>query len=141
MTNIATPEEVAEVTGLAVTTADIALAQSVLETVGDLDLAVGWELTTEPTDQLHILGALMWQIRYLDANPDVLGRASDIAQAAANGASVTYRGDTDAALAPLARRELARLSWRGTSGVSITTLKAAPPYPARGPQPDPWRVM
>lgn len=139
MTNLVTPTEVIDATGLSVDAAAIATAQAVLVTVGNVDLTPATVLLYTVADLDILKAALFWQIRYLDANPDALNRAGDLASASANGSSVTFREGGDGALAPLAARELGRLSWRAAAKpVTVSVLRARPQFAAVRRQPDPW---
>lgn len=140
MVNILTPSEVSDLVGIAVDVDDIALAQLVVETVGDLDLGVTYLATYSESDVARIHEAICWELIYLQSHPEVVSQVGNVLQASANGASLTFRSGDNGALAPLAARSLSRLSWRrSNNGVQVSTLYAG--TADRRVQPDPWILV
>lgn len=109
----ATPTEVAEITGQAVTDEQVASAQGVVE------LFVG--RTAEETalipvrDQGWLRRAVAYQAAWALGQPDLLTR-TELDQLHQDGVTASFRPDSHL-LAPLARRALKRLRWRGNRSV------------------------
>lgn len=117
MANLVTPEQVSDITGASVSATDIAAAQLVIETITGRDLS-----SEEPEkrfragDLRRLKTAVIWQVTYLDSNPDVLQAVSNVASVSANGVSVSYvqggaAGPVEGFLAPLAASALGQMSW------------------------------
>lgn len=124
MTNIVTPEQVQSVTGISVDAADIARAQSVIEIETGIDLSSSETAIDrwQTRDQRHLRAAVSWETAYLDTNPQILVQLGLLSSASVNGVSVTYSPgatSSDAILAPLAQRALARLSQRGSRSMTL----------------------
>lgn len=124
---IITAEEVAATLALSLNDSDVLKAQSVIEIVTGVDLASAGHADRFDDNDLRLLrDAVVWEVGYLNAHPDVLTAQSNITSASTNGSSVTF--DTavaDGYLAPLAARVLAGLSWV-QRGFRAQTLVVAP---------------
>jgi hypothetical protein len=124
MANIITPTEVADTLGLSVDAQDIARAQTVIETIMDVNLS-DVEIFADNLlrDQRSLRRAVMWQTAFLDEHPDALNRMSDVQSARSNDNAIIFREGVEAGyLSPLAAKSLSRLSWYGkTGGTSIPT--------------------
>jgi hypothetical protein len=124
VTNIISPTLLADKLGLSVSSEDIAQAQTVIETVMDVNLSDA-EIFADNLlrDQRSLMRAVMWQTAFLNEHPDALHHMSDIAQARSNDNAVVFKEGVEAGyLSPLAAKSLARLSWYGrTGGTSIPT--------------------
>jgi hypothetical protein len=142
MTNLVTAQEVADKLGLSVDSVAIAKSQFIIETetgthLGDSALA---EATYSEADLAVLRSAIIWQVAYLDENPEALKRISGVSSVSANGASISYFGGTeteDRFLSPLARAALRRLSWVSSSTVKIQSVMPSV-RPRYRRQPDPW---
>jgi hypothetical protein len=124
VTNIITPTIVADRLGLSVDSADIAKAQTVIETIMDVNLSDATIFAGNLLrDQRNLKLAVMWQTAFIEEHPDALVRAADVAQARSNDNAILFReGVENGYLAPLAAKALSRLSWFGrTGGTSIPT--------------------
>lgn len=138
---IVTAEQAYDLAGVTVGDPDIALAQLVVATELGVDLTDADVFAAfRAPDQAHVRTAVVWQLVYQKARPDLFtdARLANVAAAASNGSSVTFREGADAEVAPLALRALGMLSWRRPR-VTASTLR---PYRRearnRGPAPDPW---
>lgn len=124
MTNIISTTLIADKLGLSVSAEDIARAQTVIETIMDVNLSDA-EIFADNLlrDQRSLQRAVMWQTAFLNEHPDALTRMSDVAQARSNDVAIVFKeGIEDGYLSPLAAKSLARLSWYGrTGGTSIPT--------------------
>lgn len=121
--------DVTEITGVTVTAGQLAQAQAQIEVrIGRLGAATSRIGTA---DLMWLKRAVSYQAAWLKANPDVVSRM-DVTQFNQDGASATVRGD-GLVLAPLAKRALRHVSWRGTRSVhtdSVYSTGGAPFYPA-----------
>ena len=124
MTNIITPTIVADRLGLSVSDSDIAKAQSVIETIMDVNLSDATIFAgNRLRDQRNLKLAVMWQTAFLEEHPEALNRMADVSQARSNDNAIVFKeGVENGYLAPLAAKSLSRLSWYGrTGGTSIPT--------------------
>jgi hypothetical protein len=130
VTNLATPEEVNDITGKSVSSADIARAQAMVEDATGVDLSPD-PLPAYYTRDLRLLKrAIIWQTAYLDDHPDLLSREPNLTSASTNGNSMSWGEGGSAAtlLAPLADMSLRRLSWRRSRSIPLVR---APDQPKR----------
>lgn len=104
--------DVATVTGKTVTADDVKLAISAIELVTGLINEVERPDITR-RDLYWLRQAVCFQAAWVADTPDYLER-NDVAAASADGQSATGQHGDWLVLAPLARRALKRLSWRGT---------------------------
>jgi hypothetical protein len=124
VTNIITPTLLADKLGLSVSDSDIAKAQTVIETIMDVNLSDP-EIFADNIlrDQRSLMRAVMWQTAFIEEHPDALNRMTDVAQARSNDNAIVFKEGVEAGyLSPLAAKSLSRLSWYGrTGGTSIPT--------------------
>lgn len=111
MTEWATVAQVAAVTGVTVTQTQRDIAAASLETMSGLIEAVDRPDTTD-RDRHFLKLACAYQAAFVRDNPDLFSRA-DVTSASADGQSANFRNVDAHVLAPLARKALRRLSWRG----------------------------
>lgn len=115
--------DVMTATGATVTDAQIVQAQAVIE------LRVGRTFATTLANDgvtsklrasaLHWLSmAVAYQAAWMAAQPDLFTR-SDIEGISQDGVVATFRGADGLTLAPLAKRALKRLKWRGPRSVQV----------------------
>lgn len=111
----ATIANVADVTGETVTDAEITRATYALETViGLIESVTRADLTDR--DAHFLMLAVAYQTAWMRENPDVFTR-EDAAAVTQDGASASYRNPDAHTIAPLARKAIRRLSWRGLRAV------------------------
>jgi hypothetical protein len=124
VTNIITPTLLADKLGLSVSDSDIAKAQTVIETIMDVNLSDP-EIFADNIlrDQRSLMRAVMWQTAFIEEHPEALNRMTDVAQARSNDNAIVFKEGVEAGyLSPLAAKSLSRLSWYGrTGGTSIPT--------------------
>lgn len=106
----ATIADVATLTGKTVT------APQLVQAVASLEVVVGLiEAVERPDisarDRYFLKLATCYQAAWIAAQPDLYER-NDVASAGQDGESATFRPDAHV-LAPLARKAIKRLSWRG----------------------------
>lgn len=111
----ATKDDVKSVTGKTVTDADVALATSGIELTTGLIAEVARPDITR-RDLYWLRQAVCFQAAWVADAPDYLER-NDVAAASADGQSANGQHGDWLILAPLARRALKRLSWRGTRSI------------------------
>lgn len=121
---LATLDEVQQVTGAAVTEAQLATAQAIVSVFAGIDLDPARDLTAAgylARDRRLLKAAVIWQAVYVKAHPDAVQQAGNLVAASANGVSVSYdeTGSSGAILSPLAKLSLGRLSWRKSRAVSV----------------------
>lgn len=122
----ATAEEVAEITGVTPSAEVLALAHQTIELkVGRLSEGTA-HITAR--DLRWLRRAVAYQAAWLPSQPDYLTRSETSGTVIQDGAhvNVTPSGQV---LAPLARRALKRLSWRGSRSVSMESTLSG----TRGP--------
>ena len=107
----ATIADVLAKTGLTVTETQRTIAAGVLETVTGLIEEVERPGISD-RDRYWLKIATCYQAAYVFDNPDLFSR-SDVTSAAQDGESASFRNVDAHLLAPLARKSIRRLSWRG----------------------------
>lgn len=107
----ATVEQISEVTGVAVTEAQRGIAVRSLEVLVGLIEEVD-RPDISPRDRYFLKLATAYQAAFVSDNPDLFSRA-DVSSAGQDGESATFRNVDSHILAPLARKAIRRLSWRG----------------------------
>ena len=115
---ITTPAEVETLTGSTVTEANITVASSIVEVHAGRNQDVWPHLKAADARTLKL--AVAFQAAWLTAHPDALTRM-DVDSMSQLDQSITPRAAESLTLAPLARRMLKRLSWRGIRSVPLTT--------------------
>lgn len=120
----ASTADVGEITGVTVTDDRLSLAAGVIEMVVGRTQDATW---IPARDLRWLKRAVAYQAAWMESQPDYLTR-SDVVQSAQDGASATYKGAQD--LAPLAKRALKRLTWRGNRSVHTesTLTERGGPY-------------
>lgn len=119
----ATVAEVGDVTGVTLTTAQIKQAQHALETISGLVVDDVTITKLSARDRRWLRNAVAYQAAFMAPAPDYLERQR-VKSAGADGQSATFTAD-GSELAPLARKALRKLSWRGSRSVHL----AAPVVP------------
>ena len=112
----ASPAEVTEVTGVIVEEATVNLAQAVIESVVGRTTLDNDRLSAR--DLLWLKRAVAYQAAWMPAQPDLFTR-TEVRSSSQDGASAAYTGGEDQVLAPLAKRTLRRLSWRGSKSIQV----------------------
>lgn len=113
--------DVATVTGKTVTPVDRNIAAYAIElTTGLIESVPRSDLSRR--DAYWLRQAVAFQAAWLADTPDYLER-NDVESASQDGQSVTLKPDA-LVLAPLARRALKRLSWRGTRSIQPVPVDA-----------------
>lgn len=112
-----TQADVLNLTGVTVTTAQLNTAQAVIETFVDVDPALyADDAPTPPTvalgdrDRVKLFRATAFQAAWMFEQIDVIGR-TDVSQNSQDGSSFTYANPDAVVLAPLAKRNIDRLTW------------------------------
>lgn len=107
----ATVEDVAEITGMTVVATDVAKARGIIETlVGVFESVERPGINDRDLEWLR--RAVAYQAAFVKDNPDLFSRI-DVTSAGQDGQSVAFRNVDAHMLAPLARKCIRRLSWRG----------------------------
>jgi hypothetical protein len=118
----ATAADVVTLTGKTVTEAQRAQAVAALEVHIGLIEAVE-RVDVSDRDRYFLKLATCYQAAWLAAQPDLFER-NDVANASQDGESATFRADAHT-LAPLARKAVKRLSWRGPRELNVPGMAAA----------------
>jgi hypothetical protein len=124
-----TVQKVKSLTRKTVTDDDIDAAEATLATTHGL--IPGVERKLSDRDAYFLSLATAYQAAWMTANPDLHERL-DVNTASQDGQSATFGPDA-LVLAPLARRALRRLSWRGTR-----TIGGVPPATIVNVNDDDW---
>lgn len=118
----ASDADVTEITGATVTPAQLAQAQTAIETVtgrtAEATARIG------PRDLRWLKRAVAYQAVWMADQPDLFTRSTTTGPTIQDGAHVNLTADGQI-LAPLARRALKRLSWRGNRSVFTQSTLAA----------------
>lgn len=115
---IATVDDVASLTGVRVTDPALLMAHAVVEVYAGRPQEVWAHL--KPSDQRSLKLATAYQAAWMDAHPEAFS-TMDVTSAAQLDHSFAPRDADSLTLAPLAKRVLARLSWRGIRSVAVST--------------------
>lgn len=107
----ATIADVTSKTGVTVTDTQRSIAVGVLETVTGLIEEVERPGISD-RDRYFLKLATCYQAAFVFDNPDLFARA-DVTSASQDGESASFRNADAHLLAPLARKAIRRLSWRG----------------------------
>lgn len=117
----ATPDEVNDLTGTTPSVADVKRAQGAIETIAGVYIEdTAWP-NLGAADRRWLRNAVAYQAAFMASTPDYFERMR-VASASQDGQSATY-GVEALELAPLARKALRKLSWKGSRAVHL----AAPP--------------
>lgn len=116
MTGWATLQDVQDVTGQTVTAADLAAAQSVVETHVNRTPSANGGMRTR--DLYWLKAAVCWQAAWMPFQPGYVGR-SGVTGVSQDGISATYRSRADQLLAPLAQAAIGNLSWKGSRSIQV----------------------
>jgi hypothetical protein len=120
-----TTTDVANLTSVTVTDAQLLRAQGVIETFEDIDPdAPGDHLSVR--DRQRLRAATAYQAGWMFEQIEIEKR-TDVANLSQDGQSWTYAHADAAVLAPLAKRNLDRLSWNADGPVTPSGGRA--PYP------------
>lgn len=107
----ATVKDVADVTGVTVTERERLIAvhslESMIGLIEDVD-----KPDISGRDRHFLKLAVAYQAAFVKDNPDLFS-GLDVTSASQDGASATFRNADSHILAPLARKAVRRLSWRG----------------------------
>lgn len=120
-----TVTDVANLTGVTVSEAQLARAQGVIESFEDVDPAAPGEHLSA-RDREHLRKATAYQAGWMSPQIEVEKR-TDVSQLSQDGQSWTYAHTDAGQLAPLAKRNLDRLSWNADGPVNPRGGRA--PYP------------
>ena len=115
---VATPEEVLKLTGASVTENDVEAAATIIEVFAGRDPEV-WPKLRE-RDQRHLKLAVIYQAGWMAAHPEALSMM-DVDSFSQLDQSASPRDSAALVLAPLAKRTLKRLSWKGIRSVPVST--------------------
>lgn len=107
----ATVEQIAEITGITVTDVQRGVAVRSLEVLVGLIEEVDRPDISD-RDRYFLKLATAYQAAFIADNPDLFSRA-DVTSAGQDGESATFRNVDAHILAPLARKAIRRLLWRG----------------------------
>jgi hypothetical protein len=107
----ATPVDVQNLTGAIAYENDIAVAQAIVDLYADLDsddidLELIWE-----KDLVRLKKATCYQTKFMQSQPDLLGR-QDVKGVSQDGVSSVYTNPDAVILAPLARVAIGKLRWK-----------------------------
>lgn len=116
-----TTQEVKTLTGRTVTDDEIARAESHLELFHGLIVARP-DITDRDAEWLK--RAVAYQAAWMQGHPDLYER-EDVTSASQDGESASFRNVEAHLLAPLARKALRRLSWKGRAIVLPGSTRAA----------------
>lgn len=113
----ATKADVATLTGATVSDAKVAQAQAAIETVTGIVVdEAAWALLSAP-DARWLRNAVAYQAAFMAASPDYFERQR-ITSGGQDGQSATFAAEAHE-LAPMARKALRKLSWKGSRVVQL----------------------
>lgn len=111
----ATPDDVVTVTGRDASPENLALAQSIVELFAGTTELTSEEGLISSTNLRRLRNAVAYQAVWNDAHPDVL-ETMDVEGVSQDGLNAQYANANAHLLAPLAKRNIDRLSWH-TQGI------------------------
>lgn len=109
--------EVATITGATVDAAGIERAQAAIETISGIVVDDAAWARLPVNDRRWLRNAVAYQAAFMGPSPDYFERMR-VASAGVDGQSASYVADS-IELAPLARKALRKLSWRGSRVVRL----------------------
>lgn len=112
----ATVSDVLAATGVTVTTATLALAQSVVELYANRTYAASDGVTTRDLHWLRM--AVCYQAAWQPSQPGYMTATRGVKTYAQDGMSVSHASVAEITLAPLALRALRNLTWWGTRSIA-----------------------
>jgi hypothetical protein len=110
MTAWATLDDVVDITGRTTTAESLALARSMIATFTGTTETASDNGLISTTNLNRVKKAVCFQAVWLDSHPDVLD-AMDVQGVSQDGLSAQYASANAHLLAPMAQREIRRLSW------------------------------
>lgn len=117
-----TADEATTITGVTVTSAQVAAAHPIIEIFTNITTAASGSL--KPNDLRMVRYAEAYQARWMPTRPD-FGSEVDVDHLSQDGISFTKDGPDSLILAPLAKRCIHRLSWmRGRTLLPLTPHQA-----------------
>ncbi len=126
----ATGPEVTAITGKDTTPENLTLASSIIDTFSGADEEMPEDSITA-IDRKHLKRATAWQAVWIAGKPGLIEQRENAESVTSDTQAITRGDNADGLLAPLAKRELASLSWVGTRSVRM-----APPRPPVPPNVD-----
>lgn len=114
----ATVQEVLDITGVTVTTAQLAQAQGTVEVYANRVQSTAFDATVSVRDRAWLKRAVAWQAAWLTEQVDFTTRSS-YDQLSQDATQHVVSGDRKLMLAPLAARTLRNLSWKGNRTVTV----------------------
>lgn len=114
----ATVQECADITGVTVTAAQLALAQATVETYANRIQSTTFDASCSARDLGWLKRSVAWQAAWLTEQVDFTTRSSydELAQ---DNTQHVVGADSQLMLAPMAARTLKNLSWKGSRTVRI----------------------
>lgn len=114
----ATPEQVSARTGVTVSAETVALASAMIDTFTGADEDMP-EDSISAVDRKHLRNATAWQAVWVAGKPGLITERELVTTVSSDTQSLTRESQMDAMCAPLAKREIASLSWMGTGTVRV----------------------
>lgn len=125
----ATVEQVQSITGVDVTSGQLAQAQGIVEVFVDREYDP--EVTFSDKDTRRLRAAVAWQAAYVAAQVDIPGR-SLYETFNQDGMDITLPDQASVTLAPLAKRSILNLSWKRSRSVRMPSLALGRRYGLAG---------
>lgn len=116
MTAWATPTEVLTYTGISVSQENVDASQLMIELFADVVYGQTAQLSTKNTRLLKM--AVAYQAAWMTDHPDLFTH-TDISSINQDGIFYVHKHENSYLLAPMARRALARLSWKRNRNIKI----------------------
>lgn len=120
----ATIEQVAAQTGVTVSAATLALASSMIDTFTGADEELP-EDALSAVDRKHLRRATGWQAVWITGKPGITTERELAASVTSDTQAINRESAMDALCAPLAKREIASLSWVGTRTAIVPPVSFA----------------
>lgn len=122
----ATTQDVTDIAGVTVTTAQLAQAQGTVEIHANRISGTAFDATVSVRDLAWLKRSVCWQAAWLTEQVDFATRSS-YDQLSQDSTQHTTRAPSDIVLAPLAARALKNVTWKGSRTVNVR-----PTYRRRG---------